>query len=159
VRENPVSLLVCLGAGRNHARVAGTRVPAHDIESHSEMRSARGGHRAAAPGGEPGGNWRREGPHNDESVLGAVMRAWSGYQVVAGPMLQSTGRNRLSLRERFIEHPRQPRAGLMEPSLRHGQAPHLVVFGQRFPGIRQRFDLSLGLVGQADSRAAFEIGG
>jgi CHAT domain-containing protein len=30
----------------------------------SSMRSARGGHRAAAPDGEPRGDWRREGPHH-----------------------------------------------------------------------------------------------
>src|SRR5262249_23854102 len=38
----------------------------HEIESLSQMRSATGGHRAAAPGGEPRGDWRREGPQHNE---------------------------------------------------------------------------------------------
>jgi hypothetical protein len=33
------------------------------------------GHRAAASGGSPRGDWRRDGPHIDESAQGAAMRA------------------------------------------------------------------------------------
>ena len=38
------------------------------------MRSATGGHRAVAAGREPRADWRREGPHNDESAHGAAIR-------------------------------------------------------------------------------------
>ena len=44
-------------------------------ESGFPMRSATGSHRAAALSGEPRGDWRREGPHNDESAHGAPMHA------------------------------------------------------------------------------------
>jgi hypothetical protein len=51
-----------VSAGRNHARVAGTRTRLHDIEGHSQEQTATGGHRAAATGGRPRGDWRRDGP-------------------------------------------------------------------------------------------------
>jgi hypothetical protein len=44
-------------------------------ESGFQMRSATGGHHAAALSGEPRGDWRREGPRNDESAHGALMHA------------------------------------------------------------------------------------
>jgi hypothetical protein len=62
-------------AEQNHTRVADTNPRTHDIESHSRMRSAAGGPRAAAPGESPLGDWRRDGPHIDESAQGAALRA------------------------------------------------------------------------------------
>ena len=51
------------------------------------MRSATGSHRAAVPGGEPRGDWRREGPHNDELAMArrrptAKMAHRSGEQLI-----------------------------------------------------------------------------
>ena len=76
--------------------MAATRAKTQDIESRSQMRSATDGHRADAPGGEPRGDCRRDGPHNDESAHGVAMRAWSCPQVVAGPAPQPIGRNQPS---------------------------------------------------------------
>ena len=45
------------------------------IERRSQKQQATGGRRAAAPGGSPRGDGRREGPHNDESAYGSAMRA------------------------------------------------------------------------------------
>jgi hypothetical protein len=82
--------------GPNHTRVTRTRIRPHDIEGRFQKRSATGGHRAAAPGGEPRGDSRRDGPHIDESAQGAARRATSYHEVVAGPLPQPTGRNRPS---------------------------------------------------------------
>jgi hypothetical protein len=71
--------------------MAATRAKTQDIESRSQMRSATDGHRADAPGGEPRGDCRRDGPHNDESAHGVAMRAWSCPQVVAGPLPSRSG--------------------------------------------------------------------
>ena len=41
------------GAGRNPIRVTGTRTRPHGIEGRFQKQTATGGHRRAAPGGEP----------------------------------------------------------------------------------------------------------
>src|SRR5262245_15787715 len=64
-----------VSVGRYHTRVTGTRTRPHDIAGRSQQPSATGGHRAAASGGSPRGDWRRDDPHIDESAPGAAMRA------------------------------------------------------------------------------------
>jgi hypothetical protein len=57
-----------VSAGRNDTRLTGTRSRPDEIESHSQMRSATGSHRAAASGGEPRGDWSRERPLKGETA-------------------------------------------------------------------------------------------
>jgi hypothetical protein len=57
-----------VSAGRSNTRVTDTRARTDAIESHSQMRSATGGQREAAPGAEPRGDCRGD-PHNDESAM------------------------------------------------------------------------------------------
>ncbi len=55
-----------VSAGRSDTRVTGTRSKPLDIENRSQKRTATGGQCAATRGEEHCGDFRRDGPHNDE---------------------------------------------------------------------------------------------
>jgi hypothetical protein len=83
-----------VSAGRSDTRVTGTRSKPLDIENRSQKRTATGGQCATTRSEEPRGDFRGNGPHNDESARIAMMHARSCGQVIAGPLPDRPRRRR-----------------------------------------------------------------
>jgi hypothetical protein len=122
-----------VGAGRDQTRVADTspresRYREPFPNTIGDRRSPRSGTRFGLRG-----DWRRKGPHHNESAHGAPMRAWRCPRVVAGPLHQPIGHTSPALQT--------PRAQTMEKTSHRAGSPFggLSSVGQE-TGIRSLYD-------------------